>query len=97
MSDMGSGGLLTEFGSTNDYADLARLTGLADQHLDGWMYWAYKAWNDPTGQPATEGMFARDDDKSTLIAPKADVLIRPYRRPSPASRRPCRGTRPRRR
>src|SRR4051794_3988678 len=79
MTDMGSStGVMTEFGSTNDIGDLARLTGLADQHLDGWMYWAYKAWNDPTGQPATEGMFARDDDKSTLIAAKADVLIRPY-------------------
>jgi len=79
MADMGSStGVMTEFGSTNDFDDLARLTGLADQHLDGWMYWAYKAWNDPTGQPATEGMFARDDDPGTLIGPKADVLIRPY-------------------
>ena len=78
VADMGSTGVMTEFGSTNDYADLARLTGLADQHLDGWMYWAYKAWQDPTGQPATEGMFTRDDDLATLIAGKADVLIRPY-------------------
>jgi endoglycosylceramidase len=77
-SDMGSTGVMTEFGSTNDLGDLARLTGLADTNLDGWMYWAYKAWDDPTGQPATEGLFARDDDLSTLIAGKADVLIRPY-------------------
>jgi endoglycosylceramidase len=83
QTDMGSTGLMspgvmTEFGSTNDLPDLARLTGLADTNLDGWMYWAYKAWNDPTGQPATEGMFTKDDDLSTLIAGKADVLIRPY-------------------
>ena len=78
VSDLGSTGVMTEFGSTNDLPDLARLTGLADTNLDGWMYWAYKAWDDPTGQPATEGMFAKDDDLSTLIAGKADVLIRPY-------------------
>ena len=78
VADMGSTGVMTEFGSTNDLPDLARLTGLADTNLDGWMYWAYKAWDDPTGQPATEGMFAKDDDLSTLIAGKADVLIRPY-------------------
>jgi endoglycosylceramidase len=87
-SDMGGTGVMTpdvmtpdvmtEFGSTNDLPDLARLTGLADGDLVGWMYWAYKAWNDPTGQPATEGMFARDDDLRTLITGKADVLIRPY-------------------
>jgi endoglycosylceramidase len=69
---------MTEFGSTNDLPDLARLTGLADSHLNGWMYWAYKAWNDPTGQPATEGLFQRDGDLHTLIKGKALVLIRPY-------------------
>jgi endoglycosylceramidase len=78
VSDLGSTGVMTEFGSTNDLPDLARLTGLADANLDGWMYWAYKAWNDPTGQPATEGMFAKDSDLSTLISGKANVLIRPY-------------------
>jgi endoglycosylceramidase len=75
---MGAGALLTEFGSHDDITDLARMTDLADQRLSGWMYWAYKAWDDPTGNPASEGLFAKDDDLSTLKAPKADVLIRPY-------------------
>jgi endoglycosylceramidase len=75
---MGGGALLTEFGSHDDITDLARMTDLADQRLSGWMYWAYKAWADPTGNPAAEGMFAKDGDLSTLKAPKADVLIRPY-------------------
>lgn len=75
---MGAGALLTEYGSHDDISDLARMTALADQRLTGWMYWAYKAWDDPTGNPASEGMFAKDDDLSTLKAPKADVLIRPY-------------------
>jgi hypothetical protein len=42
------------------------------------MYWAYKAWDDPTGNPAAEGLFASDGDLSSLKAPKADVLIRAY-------------------
>jgi endoglycosylceramidase len=75
---MGAGGLLTEFGSHDDITDLARMTDLADQRLSGWLYWAYKAWNDPTGNPAAEGLFASDADLSSLKAPKADVLIRPY-------------------
>lgn len=77
-SAMGAATLLTEFGSNDNVSDLARLTALADERLTGWMYWAYKAWDDPTGNPASEGMFAKDDDLSTLKSPKADVLIRPY-------------------
>jgi endoglycosylceramidase len=75
---MGSGALLTEFGSHDDITDLARMAKLVDDRLGGWMYWSYKAWDDPTGNPASEGLFAKDDDLSTLKAPKADVLIRPY-------------------
>ena len=75
---MGAGALLTEFGSHDDITDLARMTKLVDDRLGGWMYWAYKAWDDPTGNPAAEGLFAKDDDLATLKAPKADVLIRPY-------------------
>ncbi|MBK5305930.1 MAG: cellulase family glycosylhydrolase [Frankiaceae bacterium] len=77
-AEMGGGTLLTEYGSHDAVDDLARMTALADERLIGWMYWAYKVWNDPTGNPASEGMFAKDDDLSTLKAPKADVLIRPY-------------------
>lgn len=75
---MGAATLLTEFGSNDNVSDLARLTALADKQLTGWQYWSYKAWNDPTGNPASEGLFAKDDDLTTLKAPKADVLIRPY-------------------
>jgi endoglycosylceramidase len=75
---MGGGELLTEFGSHDDISDLARMSKLVDDRLSGWLYWAYKAWDDPTGNPAAEGLFAKDDDLSTLKAPKADVLIRPY-------------------
>lgn len=75
---MGAATLLSEFGSNDNVSDLARLTALADKQLTGWQYWAYKAWDDPTGNPASEGLFGKDDDLSTLKAPKADVLIRPF-------------------
>ena len=75
---LGAGFLMSEFGSSDDIGDLTRMTSLADEHLVGWTYWAYKAWSDPTGNPAHEGLFANDGDLSTLKQAKADVLIRPY-------------------
>ena len=56
---MGAGGMMTEFGAEDDLTDLARLTQYADQHLTGWMYWAYKEWNDPTGSN-DEGLYGSD-------------------------------------
>ena len=71
---------MSEFGSSDDVADIGRMTQLADQHLVGWTYWAYKAWHDPTGSPDHEGLFADDSDLASLKQDKADVLIRPYPR-----------------
>jgi endoglycosylceramidase len=77
---LGAPFLLSEFGGSDDTGDIARMTSLADQHLVGWTYWAYKAWNDPTGSPNHESLFSNDADLSTLKQSKADVLIRPYPR-----------------
>jgi endoglycosylceramidase len=77
IAAMGATSLLTEFGASDDLGDIGRITQLADQNLIGWTYWAYKNFNDPTGNPA-EGLFASDTDLSTLKAPKAQLLIRPY-------------------
>jgi endoglycosylceramidase len=77
---LGAALLLSEFGSSDDVGDIARMTSLADQHLVGWTYWAYKAWSDPTGSPGHEGLFTNDADLSSLKQAKADVLIRPYPR-----------------
>jgi len=77
---LGSAFLTTEFGGSDDLADLTRVTTEADQHLLGWMYWSYKTWNDPTSGGGAESMFANDADLSTLKQTKADVLIRPYAR-----------------
>jgi endoglycosylceramidase len=75
---LGAVSLLTEFGASDDLADIARVAALADAHLVGWTYWAYKFFGDPTGSGQAESLFADDADLSTLKAGKADLLIRPY-------------------
>jgi endoglycosylceramidase len=77
MEAMGAGGAMTEFGAGDDLEDLARLTSLADQHLTGWLYWAYKLWHDPTGG-ANEGMFTNDAKLSSVKKAKLSVLVHPY-------------------
>src|SRR5262249_54995136 len=77
IQTMGAGSLLSEFGAGDDLEDLARLTTIADQHLVGWMYWAYKLWNDPTGSSA-EGLFKDDANPTTLKTAKLDVLSHDY-------------------
>ncbi len=75
---MGATSLLTEFGASDDLGDIGRVTKLADQHLVGWTYWAYKNFGDPTGAAGAESLFSDDTNLGTLKAPKADLLIRPY-------------------
>ena len=77
MTAMGAGGAMTEFGAGDDLEDLARLTTLADQHLSGWLYWAYKLWHDPTGG-ANEGLFTDDAKLSSVKKAKLAVLVHPY-------------------
>jgi endoglycosylceramidase len=77
MTAMGAGGMMTEFGAGDDLTDLAGLTKYADQHLTGWMYWAYKLWNDPTGS-SDEGLFRDDARLSSVKVAKLDLLSHPY-------------------
>lgn len=77
MSQMGAGGMMTEFGAGDDLEDLARLTKDADGDLFGWMYWAYKAWSDPTGSEE-EGLFRNDAKMSSVKTDKLHVLVHPY-------------------
>jgi endoglycosylceramidase len=74
---MGAVSLLTEFGASDDLGDIGRVTGLADQHLTGWTYWAYKTFGDATGS-SSESLFSNDSDLSSLKPAKAALLIRPY-------------------
>ena len=74
---MGAGSLLTEFGAGDDLEDLARITGFADDHLVGWMYWAYKLWDDPTGSQ-DEGLFHDDANRHSVKRGKLELLVHPY-------------------
>ena len=67
----------TELRRPTNLEDLARLTSLADQHLSGWLYWAYKLWHDPTGG-ANEGLFSDDAKLSSVKKAKLAVLVHPY-------------------
>ena len=78
IAAMGATSLMTEFGASDDLSDIGRVTQLADQHLVGWTYWAYKNFGDPTGAAGAESLFSDDTNLGTLKAPKADLLIRPY-------------------
>ncbi len=80
IAALGATSLMTEFGANDDLTDIGRVTNLADQHLVGWTYWAYKTFSDPTGAGQAESLFADDSDLTSLKAPKADLLIRPYAR-----------------
>jgi endoglycosylceramidase len=67
----------TEFGDTQDLAELERVMQLADSHLTGWMLWGYKDWVDYPGGIGDGDMFDDPDDLSTLRQPMADVVSRP--------------------
>jgi endoglycosylceramidase len=53
--------LLTEFGATEDTAVIDRIANLADQFHEGWQYWQYKTYFDPTTAAATTGSGADDE------------------------------------
>jgi len=75
--------LLTEFGASDDLADLADVTGLAEQYLVGWQYWHYKEWDDPTTESQEsggQGMFTDDADLSSVKRAKLRILERPFPR-----------------
>lgn len=78
---LGAVELVTEFGASDDPVLLARVTRLADEHLVGWQYWAYKNWRDPTTQSqgsGQQGLFADDADLGSVKADKLRILARAY-------------------
>lgn len=81
VSRMGSTSLITEFGASDDLADITQVTEQADGLLTGWQYWAYKEWADPTTESQTsggQGMFTKDDDLGTVKIDKLKLLERTY-------------------
>ncbi|MFL5827363.1 MAG: cellulase family glycosylhydrolase [Thermoleophilaceae bacterium] len=81
-SHNGVASLSTEFGATDDIATLRRVTGLYDQAGDGWLYWQYKTYGDPT--TAASGDKGGADAESIVSAKghvkrtKLRVLARTY-------------------
>ncbi len=81
VTRMKSTSLITEFGASDDLADITQVTEQADGLLTGWQYWAYKEWGDPTTESQTsggQGMFAKDTDLSTVKVDKLKLLERTY-------------------
>jgi endoglycosylceramidase len=75
--------LLTEFGATTDQPTLTGVADLADQHLTGWMYWAYCGCDDPTTTgPGTEQALVFDPAQpptgSNVDWAKMRALVTPY-------------------
>lgn len=78
---LGATQVLSEFGASDDLADIAQVTDEADANLVGWQYWHYKLWRDPTTESQTsggQGLFTKDEDLTTLKPAKADLLVRSY-------------------
>jgi endoglycosylceramidase len=79
----GDATLNTEFGASNDYADIGRIVTIADQHMTGWLYWQYSGAGDVT----TSGTFSTEAVVQDPSMPphgknvnfvKLKVLERPY-------------------
>jgi endoglycosylceramidase len=78
----GVAALLTEFGATDDPAVLRRVVNLADRYGEGWQYWQYKTYDDPTTQSSTDpkGVDAESivDANGKVKTAKLRVLARIY-------------------
>ena len=73
--------LVTEFGASDDLADLDQVMRQTDKQFTGWQYWAYKNWRDPTTESQEsggQGLFVDDEDFATVKLDKLKVLERPY-------------------
>lgn len=81
VATLGAASLVTEFGASDDLADLEQVTRQADDALVGWQYWHYKEWADPTTESAEsggQGLFRDDSDLSSIKLEKLRYLERTY-------------------
>jgi endoglycosylceramidase len=78
----GAAPLLTEFGATDDLAVLRRIVKLADRNGEGWQYWQYKTYFDPTTSASAESGGADAEsivaENGRVKAAKLRVLARIY-------------------
>ncbi|MGN6161386.1 MAG: cellulase family glycosylhydrolase [Marmoricola sp.] len=73
--------MLTEFGATNDSANLTEVEDYADQNMTSWLEWAYTG-NDITSSSSSGQALVYDPAKpptgSNVNTAKLQVLARPY-------------------
>jgi hypothetical protein len=70
--------LMTEWGATDTPRALEIDADAADAHTMGWLYWAYKFWNDPTTADTDQGLFHDDADLTSTKDAKLRQLVRTY-------------------
>jgi hypothetical protein len=75
---MGAVPMMSEWGATDNVKAVGIDADVADEHQMGWMYWAYKHWNDPTTADSAQGLFTDDADLTSVKADKLRQLVRTY-------------------
>ena len=75
---MGAVPLMSEWGATDNIEALSIDADVADEKQMGWMYWAYKRWDDPTTADTAQGLFTNDADLSSTKNDKLRQLVRTY-------------------
>ncbi len=70
--------LMTEWGATDNVEAVGIDANAADENEMGWLYWAYKRWDDPTTADTAQGLFTNDADLSTTKDAKLRELVRTY-------------------
>jgi endoglycosylceramidase len=70
--------LMSEWGATDNVRAIEIDADSADAHNMGWLYWAYKYWNDPTTADTKQGLFADDADLGSVKQGKLAQLVRTY-------------------
>jgi endoglycosylceramidase len=75
---MGAVPLMSEWGATDDVNAIGIDADVADERQMGWMYWAYKHWDDPTTADSAQGLFADDADLTSVKTDKLRQLVRTF-------------------
>lgn len=78
----GSTLLMTEFGCTDDLANIERVCAIADRNMVSWQYWAYYN-EDPSSERPEENLvvdLSQPREAPNLRVDKAQTLARPYPR-----------------
>ncbi|MCZ4498266.1 MAG: endoglycoceramidase [Marmoricola sp.] len=70
--------LMTEWGASDNIRAIQIDADGADANNMGWLYWAYKYWNDPTTADTKQGLFTDDADLTSVKADKLKQLVRTY-------------------